>query len=43
MEKLTHTQQKVYDYLVQKVHDGVPPSVREIGSAVGLRSTSSVL
>ena len=42
MEKLTHTQQKVYDYLVQKVHDGVPPSVREIGSAVGLRSTSSV-
>ena len=42
MEKLTQTQQKVYDYLVQKVHDGVPPSVREIGSAVGLRSTSSV-
>ena len=42
MEKLTQTQQKVYDYLVRKVHDGVPPSVREIGSAVGLRSTSSV-
>lgn len=42
MEKLTDTQQKVYDYLVRKMHDGVPPSVREIGSAVGLRSTSSV-
>ena len=42
MEKLNETQQKVYEFLVRKVHDGVPPSVREIGSAVGLRSTSSV-
>lgn len=42
MEKLNRTQQKVYEYLVEKMRDGVPPSVREIGSAVGLRSTSSV-
>lgn len=42
MEKLNDTQRKVYEYLVDKMRDGVPPSVREIGSAVGLRSTSSV-
>ena len=42
MEKLNDTQKKVYEYLVKKTRDGVPPSVREIGSAVGLRSTSSV-
>ena len=42
MEKLNETQQRVYEYLVEKMRDGVPPSVREIGSAVGLRSTSSV-
>ena len=42
MEKLNDTQRKVYEYLVEKMRDGVPPSVREIGSAVGLRSTSSV-
>lgn len=42
MEKLNDTQKKVYEYLVEKTRDGVPPSVREIGSAVGLRSTSSV-
>ena len=42
MDKLNDTQKKVYEYLVEKTRDGVPPSVREIGSAVGLRSTSSV-
>lgn len=42
MDKLNDTQRKVYEYLVKKMRDGVPPSVREIGSAVGLRSTSSV-
>ena len=42
MEKLNDTQRKVYEYLVEKMRDGVPPSVREIGGAVGLRSTSSV-
>lgn len=42
MERLNDTQRRVYEYLVDKMRDGVPPSVREIGSAVGLRSTSSV-
>ncbi|MBQ3150078.1 MAG: transcriptional repressor LexA [Clostridia bacterium] len=42
MEKLNGTQKKVYDFLVKRLQEGVPPSVREIGAAVGLRSTSSV-
>ncbi len=42
MEKISATQKKIYEYLLEKMQDGVPPSVREIGSAVGLRSTSSV-
>ena len=42
MEKINDTQRRVYEYLMEKMRDGVPPSVREIGSAVGLRSTSSV-
>ncbi|MDR1630123.1 MAG: transcriptional repressor LexA [Oscillospiraceae bacterium] len=41
-EKLTETQQKIYDYLTKRLQNGVPPSVREIGGAVGLKSTSSV-
>jgi repressor LexA len=41
-QKLNKTQQKVYDFLVERVQTGVPPSVREIGERVGLRSTSSV-
>ena len=40
--KLNKTQEKVYDFLVERVQTGVPPSVREIGERVGLRSTSSV-
>lgn len=42
MEPITETQRKIYEYLLEKLQDGVPPSVREIGAAVGLRSTSSV-
>ncbi len=42
MKDLTSKQKEVYDYLVAKSSDGVPPSVREIGAAVGLKSTSSV-
>lgn len=42
MGKITETQKRIYEYLVEKSQDGVPPSVREIGAAVGLRSTSSV-
>ena len=33
---------KIYEYLIERSQDGVPPSVREIGAAVGLSSTSSV-
>ncbi len=42
MEQINETQRRIYDYLIEKLQDGVPPSVREIGSAVGLKSTSSV-
>ena len=39
---INDTQRRIYEFLVQRSSDGVPPSVREIGAAVGLRSTSSV-
>jgi len=42
MEAINETQKRIYEYLVERLHDGVPPSVREIGAAVGLRSPSSV-
>lgn len=42
MEKLSSTQKKIYDFLVERIGTGVPPSVREIGAYVGLKSTSSV-
>jgi repressor LexA len=36
-------QQRIYDYLVAATRDqGYPPSVREIGEAVGLKSPSTV-
>lgn len=41
-EKINETQQKIYEYLIERSGSGYPPSVREIGAAVGLRSTSSV-
>ena len=43
MAQLTKMQQKIYDYIVQAIQDqGYPPSVREIGEAVGLKSPSTV-
>ena len=43
MAKLTKMQQKIYDYIAQAIQDqGYPPSVREIGEAVGLKSPSTV-
>ena len=43
MEKLSRMQQKVYDYLVSFITErGYPPSVREIGDALELRSPSTV-
>lgn len=43
MQKLSKMQQKIYDYIAAFIRDqGYPPSVREIGDAVGLRSPSTV-
>lgn len=43
MENINETQKKIYEYLLERSQKtAVPPSVREIGSAVGLKSTSSV-
>ncbi len=43
MEKLKKTTQKVFDYILGVIDErGLPPSVREIASAVGLKSTSTV-
>ena len=43
MPQLSKMQQKIYDYIVSCVRDqGYPPSVREIGEAVGLKSPSTV-
>lgn len=43
MQKLTAMQQKIYDYIADAVRtQGYPPSVREIGEAVGLKSPSTV-
>lgn len=39
---LNDTQRKIFDFLLERLECGVPPSVREIGSVVGLKSTSSV-
>lgn len=42
MAQLTESQRKVYDFLVKTMPSGVPPTVREICAATGLRSTSTV-
>ena len=44
MEKtpLSNNQEKVYRFLVKKLENGLPPTVREICEATGLCSTSSV-
>lgn len=43
MEKITDMQMKIYEYLKERSYNGATtPSVREIGAAVGLSSTSSV-
>lgn len=42
MKPLTKNRQKIYDYLKDRSQYGVPPSVREICAATGLKSTSSV-
>lgn len=43
MASLTYRQQQIYDYIVMYTREhGYPPSVREIGTAVGLKSPSTV-
>ena len=43
MAQLSKMQQKIYDYIVSCIQkQGYPPSVREIGEAVGLKSPSTV-
>ena len=41
--KLTEKQREIYDYILKSTREqGYPPSVREIGEAVGLHSPSTV-
>ena len=43
MAKLTGMQKKIYDHIAASIREqGYPPSVREIGQAVGLKSPSTV-
>ena len=42
MNPLTKSQQKIYDFLKDRSQYGIPPSVREICAATGLKSTSTV-
>ncbi|MEK4843052.1 transcriptional repressor LexA [Staphylococcus sp. FSL W8-0271] len=43
MRELTKRQNEIFEYIKQTVHSkGYPPSVREIGEAVGLASSSTV-
>ncbi len=42
MKELNKTQKKIYEFLAERAQKGVPPTVREIGAAVGLKSPSSV-
>lgn len=42
MKKLNKSQEKILEFLKSRVSEGVPPSVREICAATGLRSTSTV-
>ena len=43
MAELSKMQKKIYEYIASCIREqGYPPSVREIGEAVGLRSPSTV-
>ncbi|MBR2489468.1 MAG: transcriptional repressor LexA [Clostridia bacterium] len=39
---LTEKQQQVYNFLVKEMSQGLPPTVREICNATGIKSTSTV-
>lgn len=42
MIRLNNNQEKILKYLRERVQDGLPPSVREICNATGIKSTSTV-
>ncbi len=42
MEKLTKSQQKIYDFLLERSRADIPPTVREICEGTGFKSTSTV-
>ena len=43
MEKINETQKRVFEFIKRVISErGIAPSVREIGEAVGLKSTSTV-
>lgn len=42
MKPLSENQRRILEFLSERLGCGVPPTVREIGQAVGLKSTSSV-
>ena len=43
MAELSNMQKRIYEYIVACIQQqGYPPSVREIGEAVGLKSPSTV-
>ena len=42
MKPLNEKQQKVLTFVKERLNDGIPPSVREICEATGIKSTSTV-
>ncbi len=42
MKPLSEKQQKVLSFVKERLQDGIPPSVREICEATGIKSTSTV-
>lgn len=42
MKPLTEKQQKMLEFLKERIRDGVPPTVREMCTAAGIKSTSTV-
>ena len=43
MKEISEAQARIYNFLRERIQtDGVPPSVREICTATGIRSTSTV-
>ena len=42
MRELEPQEQRILEYISERITDGVPPTVREIGAALGFKSTSTV-